>query len=188
MYASASGRSTASSARSVTAMRPWSLFERAAAQYSCPLVTFGVIRQLVGVAPLHIAEDARQRVGIRLLDAVEDVLQADPDVLSDLAEVPPVAAVGQLEAVVIGPDVGRQIGAEVGNGAGMLVVPRVRDAFVEEQRKDVRLEVGGVDGAAEAVRGGPEAAFKVLLGQRHATPPAIRPPERRPGQVVMLAL
>src|SRR5450759_4537165 len=80
---------------------------------------------------------------------------ATPHVLVDLAQVPPVAALGQLEAVV------------VGLGPSVFVVPRIRDALVEEQREDVRLEIRGVDGTPEAVGGRPEAAFQFLLTQRH---------------------
>jgi len=135
----------------------------------------GVLGQLVLVAPLDVAEDARERLGVRLLDAVEGVLERDPDVLGDSAQVAPAAAVGQLEAVVVGLDLGCQIGAEVGDGAGVLVVPRVGDPLVEQQREDVRLEVGRVDRAAQAVGGGPEAAFEFLLCERHSAPRSVWP-------------
>ncbi len=73
-----------------------------------------------------VAEDARERVGVRLLDAVEDVLERDADVLVDLAQVAPVAALGQLEAVVVGLDVRGQVAAEVGDAPGRALRPRRR--------------------------------------------------------------
>ena len=72
---------------------------------------------------------------------------------------------GDPEAVVVGLDLGGQVGAEVGLRPVVLVVPGVADPPEEQQREDVRLEVGRVDGAAQAVGGGPQARFEFLLGQ-----------------------
>jgi hypothetical protein len=73
----------------------------------------------------------------------------------------------QLEAVIVGLDLGRYIRAVVRDGASVLVVPRVLDALVEEQREDERLEIRGIDRTSQAVGGRPEAAFEFLLTQRH---------------------
>ena len=50
---------------------------------------------------LDVPEDPGQGVRVGLLDAVEDVLEPDAHVLVELAQVAPVAALGQLEAVVV---------------------------------------------------------------------------------------
>ena len=75
------------------------------------------------------------------------------------------AALRQLEAVVVGLDIRRHIRAVVGNGLGVLVVPGVRDPLEEQQREDVRLEVRGIDRTPEAVGGRPQAGLQRLLGE-----------------------
>src|SRR3712207_9521069 len=71
------------------------------------------------------------------LNAVEDQLEAVADVLGDLSQVGPVAAVGDHEAVVV--SVGRlrnRLRGIVGDGFLVLHVPRVAEAL---DRKSTRL-------------------------------------------------
>ena len=59
------------------------------------------IRKPVFVGPLCIAEDGVKRVRVRLLDAAHGGLERLTDILRDLPHIPPVAVVGNLEAVVL---------------------------------------------------------------------------------------
>jgi len=119
--------------------------------------------QLVLVAPGHVAEDAGERFGVGLLDAVEDLLQGHAHVLGHPAQVGPVAAVGNGEAVVVGLDLGVEAVTPLGRGGDVLGIPRVADALVEQQREDVRLEVRRVDRPPQRARGGPQPALELLL-------------------------
>ena len=65
-------------------------------------VAEGVFGQLLLVRPGDVAEDQGEAVGVRLLDALEHRLEGDPDVLGYPAQIAPVTAVGDLEAVVLG--------------------------------------------------------------------------------------
>jgi hypothetical protein len=110
-----------------------------------------VLGQLLLVRPGDVAEDPCQRLGVRLLDPVEHALQRDADVLVHAAQVAPVAALGDLEAMVLGQRRQRLVAAEVRERAAVLLVPPVGEPLVEEQREDVRLEVRRVDRPAQAV-------------------------------------
>src|ERR1035437_8265164 len=79
------------------------------------------------------------------------------------------ATVRDLEAVVVGLDLGRQLAVVIDQGAIVLVVPGVADAAEEEQREDVRLEVSWIDRSAQGVGGSPEARLKLLLSQTFRT-------------------
>ena len=66
---------------------------------------------------------------------------------------------GDLEAVRLGKK-GELGVAEFVERVGDFLVPDVTDPLEEEKRKDVRLEVGGIDGAAEDVGGLPEVRLE----------------------------
>ena len=121
------------------------------------------VGQAILVGPLRIAEDAVERLRVRLLDAAHRLLQRLADVGGDRAHVVPVAALGDLKAVVL-----RELGVFLvaagfrQRGLVFLVV-HIGDALEEEQREDVGLEVGGIDRAAQDVRGFPEMGFKLAV-------------------------
>jgi hypothetical protein len=124
----------------------------------------GVLGQRLLVRPLPAAEDAGERVEVRLLDAVEDPLEAGADVLLQLLHVLPRAALGDEEPVVIGKRREFLVAVELLQGPLALPVIGVGDPLEEEQREDVRLEVGGVHRAAKCVRGVEKLAVEFGLG------------------------
>ena len=126
----------------------------------------GVLGQALLVGPGDVAEDARQRVGVRLLDPVEGVLKADADVLVQLAKLAPVAALREPEAVVVGLNLVGQLGAVIAGRAAVLVVPGIGDTLVEEEREEIRLEVRGIDRATPDCSRRPTGATRA---------PAVRP-------------
>ena len=79
-----------------------------------------------------------------------------------IAQVAPVAAVGNREAMVLGLRGERLVAAVVGQRPGVLLVPPVREPLVEEQREDVRLEVRRVDRPPQPVRRCPEPRLELL--------------------------
>src|SRR5262245_2420167 len=118
-----------------------------------------MLRQLVFVAPRHVAEDPAKRVGVSLLDPVEDVLEPHANVLVDLAEITPMAALGEHEAVVVGLYLVVEAVSEVGYSSLVLLVPDVADPPEEQQREDIGLEVGRVYWTPKAVGGIPKPAL-----------------------------
>ena len=53
------------------------------------------------------------------------------------------------------------VAAGFGQGGLIFLVMDIRDAFEEQQREDVGLEVGGIDRAAQDVGGFPEVGFEL---------------------------
>ena len=136
-----------------------------------------VLEQLVAeglvVAPVGRAEDARQGVGVRPFDRPHRPRQRGADAGRRLADVPPVAPVGQLEAVQLGKVAQVDVAVFL-PGLGRLLVPDVADPLEEQQREDVALPVRPVDGAAAQDLGAvPEVGLQVLQG------PSIRRHGRR---------
>ena len=135
-----------------------------------------VLEQLVGellpVAPVGGAEDAVERVGVGALDLLHGVRERGADVGWRLADVAPVAALGDLEAVDLGEE--RRVGIAVDlGGLGGLLVPDVADPLEEEQREDVALPVGAIDrGAAQDVGGFPEGGLEGGGGE-HGCPAVV---------------
>ena len=117
------------------------------------------VGQLVLVGPVGVAEDAVERLRVGLLDLAERRLQGAADVLSVVSYVVPQVAIRNGEAVILGE--GRELVVAAGllQRLGELLQVDVTDPLEEHQRKDVRLEVGLVDAAAENVGG----LGKVLL-------------------------
>jgi len=60
-----------------------------------------------------------------------------------------------------------EVVAVLGNGFFVLVRPGVGYPLPEQHRKDVGLEVGGVDRSAQRVGRVPQPRLKFLLGDRH---------------------
>ena len=130
-----------------------------------------VLQDLVGehlaVAPVGGAEDPVERVGVGALDLAHGVGKSGADVGRRLADVVPVAALGDDEAVDLG-EVDRVGVAEELGRLGRLLVPDVADPLEEQQRQDVRLPVRAVDGAAAQDLGAvPEVRLEFVRGQRH---------------------
>jgi len=119
------------------------------------------VGQALLVGPGRIAEDGVEGLGVRLLDAAHRLLQSLADISRNHAHIVPVAARGNLKAVVL-----RKLGV-------LLVAPRflqrrrifliidIRDALEEEERKDVGLEVGGIHRTPQNVRRLPEVGFEL---------------------------
>ena len=120
--------------------------------------------QLIGkpvfVAPLGVAEDAVERVGVGPLDFPQGGRQGKTDVLSALEDIVPVGTFRHLKAVLLSKGRVADITFGVLQSLVVLLLPHVADAFEEEQRKDVRLEVRRVDGAAQDVCGVPQAGLQ----------------------------
>jgi len=71
-----------------------------------------------------------------------------------------VAELGDLEAVRLGEQCQLCVAALL-DDLGVFLVPDIADAFEEEQRKDVGLEVSCVHRAAQDVGGYPKVRFKL---------------------------
>ena len=110
-----------------------------------------ILQDLVGehlaVAPVGSAEHAIERVRVRALDLTHGVRERGADVGRRFADVAPVAALRDVEAVHLG-EVDRIGVTEERRGVSRLLVPDVGDALEEQQRQDVRLPVGAVHGTA----------------------------------------
>jgi hypothetical protein len=109
-----------------------------------------VFQDLVGehlaVAPVAGAEDAVEGVGVRTLDLAQGVGEGRSDVRWGFADVSPVAAFGNTEAVHL-REVDRGDVAEQAGCFGGLLVPDVADPLEEQKRQDVRLPVRPIHGA-----------------------------------------
>ena len=116
------------------------------------------------VRPLGVAEDAVERLRVGLLDLAHRLLQRLADVGRDRAHIVPVAALGNLEAVVLREERVLLVAAGLRQRRGVLLVVHVGDALEEQQREDVGLEVGGIDRAAQDVGGLPEMGFELAEG------------------------
>ena len=117
------------------------------------------------VAPVAGAEDAVEGVGVDPLDLLHGVLEGGADVLGGGADVVPVAAVGDLEAVLV-----LEILAVLLDHPGVLFIPDIADPLEEEQRQDVALPVGPIDRrAAQDVGGFPEVGLDVSVLTHKAT-------------------
>lgn len=127
-----------------------------------------VLERAVGhlglVGPVCVAEDALQAFRVCGLNGEEGRQERPPHIARYGTDVVPMRAFGHHEAVVGG--VGG-IALVAGFIVGVLVipVPDVRQAFEEQQRKDVLLVVAGIDEAAQQGSCAPEIAFKFALGQ-----------------------
>ncbi len=142
----------------------------------------GVLGEPVLVRPGDLSEDAAQGPGVGLLDPVKDQLKFVSDVLGDLAQVRPVATLGDDEPVVVGVGgLGHRLRRVILDSLAVLRIPVVGEALEEQQREDVLLEVSRIHGAAQRVRGGEQARFKFCLCERHC---ARGPSGQHLGQVV----
>ena len=95
------------------------------------------------VAPLRVTEDAVEVLRVRRLDAAHRVLEGAADVRRRLADVVPVAVRGELEAVLVGV-----VLPVLGEHLRVLLVPRVAEAFEEEEGQDVALPIRAIDRAS----------------------------------------
>lgn len=66
------------------------------------------------------------------------------------------AVIGNLETMVLGEQCVLLVAVRLLEGLIDFFVEHVRDAFEEEQREDVRLEIGRIDGPAKDVGGLPK--------------------------------
>ena len=89
------------------------------------------IGQSILVGPMGVAEDAVERVGVRLLDFAHGALQCIANVASHSTHIVPMATIGNLETVGFGEQ--GQFGiARVGNDLFVFFVPDVADALEKE--------------------------------------------------------
>ena len=133
----------------------------------------GVGEQVL-VAPVAVAEHAGQGVGVGGLDGAHGLEDRGTDVLGDAADVVPVAAVRDGEAVILG-EVGQVLVAVDLQGGGVLFVVDVGDPLEEDEREDVLLVVAGVDQAAQHDRGAPQVGLQFALAdarRAHADTPS----------------
>ena len=109
------------------------------------------IGQAVLVRPLDVTEDAVEGVRVRLLDFAHSPLDGLADVGGARLQVRPVAALRNLEPVLFGQRRVLFVSSGLIERLDPLFVVDVTDSLEEQQREDVGLEVGGVDGAAQDV-------------------------------------
>jgi hypothetical protein len=127
-----------------------------------------VLQRLVGelrlVRPRRVAEYAREPLGIGRLDRTERVEQRPTHVPGRAADVRPVCAVRDGEAVVGGRTRVGGFACLLERGA-VLLVPDVRQPLEEEQREDVLLVVTRVDQSPEQLCRAPEIRLELPLAQ-----------------------
>ena len=141
-----------------------------------------VLEQLVAerlaVAPVGRAEDARQGVEVGPFDRPHRPRERGADACRRLADVLPVAAVRQREAVQFREVVQVDVAVFL-PGFGRLLVPDVADPLEEQEREDVALPVRPVDGAAAQDLGAvPEVGLELVEGQHargHGRPEILHP-------------
>src|SRR6266487_132848 len=111
-----------------------------------------MIEQGVGeaffVCPLRIAEDGIECTLISLLNFAHSMLQSLADIACLLADILPVAFIGDLEAVVFWKERVLSISARFLQRGCHLFVVHIRDTFKEKQWEDIRLEISGINGTA----------------------------------------
>lgn len=123
-----------------------------------------VLEDLVGeqltVAPVGRPENPVEGVGVGPLYLPYRVGKGGADVGRGLADVPPMAALGDLEAMDLGEERGLGLAEGLG-GLGGLLIPDIADPLEEEQGQDVALPVGPVNGtASEDIGTVPEVRFE----------------------------
>jgi hypothetical protein len=128
------------------------------------------LEQAVGeplaVGEVHVLEHALE-ARVRVFNRAERGVEGGADVHRLLAHVGPEAALGDVEAVLLGVG-GEGLVVVLGEAVLVLLHPHVAEALVEEEAEDVVLEVARVDGAPEQVGGSPQVTFEVGQGQgRH---------------------
>ena len=128
------------------------------------------VRQPLLVRPLGIAEDAVQGLRVGLLDSPHRLLQGLPDIRRHVPDIGPVAALGDLEAVVLREQRVFFVAAGLVQGSLVFLVVDIRNAFEEQQREDVGLEVRGIHGTAQDVRRFPQVGFQLAQGCHAAIP------------------
>ena len=121
------------------------------------------VGQQVLVAPVAVAEDAGEGVGVGGLDGAHGLLECLPMSVVTRADVVPVRAVGDGEAVVLGQVGEFFVAVDLQRGRVLLVV-HVGDPLQEDQRKDELLVVAGVDEAAQHDGRPPQIGLQLALG------------------------
>ena len=109
-----------------------------------------------------LPKDAGQALGVGRLDGAKGVQQRPAHVAGGTADVGPVRAVGDREAIV-GRGAGVRLVAGLVERGLILLVPHVGEPLEEEQREDVLLVVAGVDQASQELGGAPEVGLELLL-------------------------
>ncbi len=132
------------------------------------------LRQLIAIRPRRIAKDARERLRVRLLDAIKDLLQREADILVCLEQISPVTPVRHIEAVKIRLNLAIDIITKFGDGLGVFLQPGIVNALQKQERKDELLEIRGIHRAAETIGGRPQARFEFLLRHAQQIPPPTR--------------
>lgn len=107
--------------------------------------------------------DAVEHVGVGRLDGAHGFLDGGAYVLGCLANIVPVSALGNLEAVVLGKLGIGEVALRVSQGSLVFLFPHVRYALVEQQWEDELLVVTRVNEAAQQHGGTPQVAFEFLL-------------------------
>jgi hypothetical protein len=132
------------------------------------------VGQTLLVRPRGVTEDAVEAAGVGCLDGAKRRLQLLADVLRGSAHVLPVGALGDDEPIVCSRRRVRGVTFRLGEGAGMVLVPHVRQPLEEDQRENELLVVAGIDEAAQDDGSSPEIRFEFLLG--HALAHDTHPP------------
>src|SRR5690625_5178304 len=110
------------------------------------------IGKTVLIGPLGVPENPVERVRICLLDSAHGGLQCLANVHRDLADIPPMAPLGDLKCVVFRKKRGLLVASELRQGGFMLLVVDVGNPFEEKEWKNVCFEVRSIDRPAQNVR------------------------------------
>jgi len=97
-----------------------------------------------------------EAIGVRLLDFLGDLLDKDAVVFGGPSQIIPMTTGWDIELVEIGGDFVVKIVTPFGDRSSMFVIPRVREPFEEQHRKDEVTKVVRVDRAPEDVGGAPQ--------------------------------
>lgn len=122
------------------------------------------------VGPLGVTEDARQCRRVSPLDLTHRRVDPLPDVGGSLAQVGPVRPDGDLKAVLLWEVRVLGIAVRLLECLGAFFVVDIADPLQEQQREDVRLEIGCVNRAAQDVGGLPKHRFQRAGVVRHDLP------------------
>jgi hypothetical protein len=106
------------------------------------------IGQPLLVRPLGVSEDAIQRLWVGAFNPTQRLLQRLPDVGRHRPHVAPMAALRNLEAVVLREQGVLLVATGLRDCRVVFLVVNVRETLEEQQRKDVGLEVRRVHGTA----------------------------------------
>ena len=114
------------------------------------------IRKAVFVGPLGITEDTVKGIWVGLLDAAHGRLERVTDVGALRTDLLPMATFGNLKTMVFWELRERYVSTGFFESDSKFFIIDIGDSLKKEQREDVGLKVGSINGTTQDIGGFPE--------------------------------